>query len=245
MTSIGRRSSPLVPAVVAVAAIATAMVAATVTMRVRSGADGPVDAASSAAVSVLAERCGVGSEAASGFIVADLERSDRLVLTTAHHLLRAESVSVVIDDGRIEPAEVLVLDPDRDVAVIRYRPGQPDDATGLTPASADPDGPTAAHILGPGPDGPTSEEATVLRTTAITVDGKGRRRAIELTADIERGQSGSAVIADQGPDTGLVLGMVFAASRDENDRGWAVAASELAATIKSIEPNARALEPSC
>jgi S1-C subfamily serine protease len=69
----------------------------------------------------------------------------------------------------------------------------------------------------------------VLRRVTASLDGVGQRAAIEIEADIRPGDSGAAVVDDDG----RIAGLVFASSR-VGERGWVVAASELSGALTSI-----------
>jgi len=148
-----------------------------------------------------------------------------LVATAAHTFESGRRAILRTADGAEITAEIAYLDFDRDVALLSvdanvtrvFDLAEAADGTEVTiPTYADPD---RIEI----------KEATVLRSVNATLDGEGRRRAVELSVPIDRGDSGAPVVDADG----RAVGMVFAASR-RDDRGWAVASSELEAAITAI-----------
>ncbi len=148
-----------------------------------------------------------------------------LVATAAHTFEAARGAVLRTIDGTEVPTDIVYLDLDRDVALLIVDSGvaQPfilaeaaDGAEVTIPTYAD-------------AEGVEIKEATVLRSVTATLDGEGRRRAVELSVAIDRGDSGAPVVDVEG----RAVGMVFASSRGD-DRGWAVAASELEAALETV-----------
>lgn len=170
--------------------------------------------------------------------------SGSVVLVTAAHSLDQASGAVVRDeqDG-MRPAAVLFLDPARDIAVLEIESDIVDgaDDRGFTLTEPAPDIPirvvTFADI-----EGPADKTGTVARLVNATLDGEGRRKAIELVAiDIDPGDSGAPVVNGNGD----AVAMVFAAARAD-DRAWAVAASELRdAVAVALDPTTAPSGLSC
>ncbi len=141
-----------------------------------------------------------------------------LAATAGHSFESARGVVLRDVDGSEVPSEIVYLDLARDVALLSldvddhqiYSFAEAEDGAGVTI-------PTYASA-----DGVVEKEATILRSVNATLDGDGRRRAVELSASIERGDSGAPVVDGDGS----AVGMVFAAAR-RDDRGWAIAAAEL------------------
>lgn len=158
-----------------------------------------------------------------------------LVATAAHTFETARGVVLRSVDGEQIDAEIVYLDLERDIALLAIDADNEqifslaeavDDAEVTIPTYAD-------------PEGVELKEARVLRSVTATLDGEGRRRAVELAASIDQGDSGAPVVDDEG----RAVGMVFASARRE-DRGWAVAAVELTKAIDAIASGETAPPPS-
>jgi S1-C subfamily serine protease len=160
------------------------------------------------------DACRTGKVRATGISLAD-----GWIATVAHSFDGIEAFRV---EGR--DLALVYLDLDTDVALLFES-----DAVGphLTLATDVDPGP-ARMVTYPRPDNPPEITAIeVLRLADVTLDGQGRRRALELEADINPGDSGSAVVNDSGE----VIGMIFANSRGL-DSGWAISADEIATALK-------------
>lgn len=144
---------------------------------------------------------------------------DGLALTVAHSFDDAVSVVLRADDGSERMAQLVYIDRERDIALLSF--------TGDTAAKleirSDDDAPADEGRIVVRRDGATIEEPVqLLRRTAVTLDGDGRRDGIELGGAINPGDSGAPLIDDDG----RIIGLVFASSR-ATDTGWAIAGSEL------------------
>lgn len=156
----------------------------------------------------------------SGFVYANAH-----VLTNAHVVAGVRSPRVQVD-GRELSATVVVYDPNRDVAVL-FVPGLSERAL----AFAGPAGTGQSAIVAGYPqDGPFRAVAARVRdrqdirgpniydTRTVT------RQVYSLRAQVLPGNSGGPLLA---PDGG-VYGVVFAASTDTPDTGYALTADEVA-----------------
>jgi hypothetical protein len=150
-----------------------------------------------------------GHERATGFVAGD-----GLVVTVAHVLgdsvvaddrvgRRYESVrgDVITSDGRA--ATIVRLDRDRDLAVLRV------------PGIRGP----RARFGGGGDTTLLGRPAPVVRQIDASVDGGPKRRALEIRADVEIGDSGAPLVTP----TGRVAGVVFARSRARPGVAYATA----------------------
>ncbi|MGF1597682.1 MAG: serine protease [Acidimicrobiales bacterium] len=168
-----------------------------------------------AVVRVQVTGCGgLRQQRATGVALGD----GSLVATVAHTFTEAEAVEVRHGE-RTLGAQVVWLDADHDVALLGLTGG------GVLPALPLGDAPDGAEVTvtTAAADAVAAKPATVLRHVDATLDGTGRRAALEIAAEIEAGDSGAPVTDDDGE----LIGIVFAASRDGDDRGWVVAAEEL------------------
>jgi S1-C subfamily serine protease len=160
---------------------------------------------------------GVGS----GFVV----NSNGLILTNAHVVSGAQSLTVDLPDGRQLPATVVIADSAADLALIRVS------ATGLTAATL---GDSSAVQVGQAvfaigtPLGEYADTVTggIISATdrSITVSGEVRGQSEDLSgllqtdAAINPGNSGGPLI----DATGKVIGIVTAGSGSAQGLGFAV-----------------------
>ena len=154
--------------------------------------------------------------------------------TVAHSLERVSSVELRAAAGEVVDAEIVFIDPAKDIALLRTDVALPDHLTMTAP-----EGPGPVGILTVDDD----DRAVVTRGEItelidITLDGEGRRAAARLSADIEPGDSGAAVLDDDGQ----MVAMVFASGRGGRV-GWAVSATEIEAAVASLDANRPGFEP--
>ncbi len=163
--------------------------------------------------------CGRGVEG-SGFIY-----SDGRVMTNAHVVAGVDDPEVEIG-GDTMSAEVVLYDPDLDVAVLAL------DTSGLPALAFDP---TVAvregvAILGYPLDGPYDVQAgriraeQRLRSPDIYGDGSVIREVLSLRGLVRPGNSGGPIVTSAGE----VAGVVFAASVQDRDTGYALTADQVA-----------------
>ncbi|PZF94364.1 MarP family serine protease [Micromonospora deserti] len=155
----------------------------------------------------------------SGFVYAD----DR-VMTNAHVVAGTRSVAVELNGDRYD-GEVVVYDPDRDLAVL-YVPGLPGPsmrfAAGNAGSGAD------AIVLGFPLDGPYNAQSARIRDVDritgpdIYSAGDVTREIYTIRALVRSGNSGGPLVSSNG----LVLGVIFAAAADDPNTGFAVTAAE-------------------
>ncbi|MEU1754727.1 MarP family serine protease [Micromonospora matsumotoense] len=155
----------------------------------------------------------------SGFVYAD----DR-VMTNAHVVAGTRSVAVELRGERYD-GEVVVYDPDRDLAVL-YVPGLPGPslrfAAGQAGSGAD------AIVLGFPLDGPYDARPARIRDVDriqgpdIYNATKVNREIYTIRALVRSGNSGGPLVSSNG----LVLGVIFAAAADDPNTGFAVTAEE-------------------
>jgi S1-C subfamily serine protease len=170
----------------------------------------------------LAESCSKQVEG-SGFVFAP-ER----VMTNAHVVAGVDDPQVEIGPGSLLPADVVVFDPDTDVAVLLV-PGlerAPLQFQTSPAGQADDD----AVVAGYPQDGPyTTEPARIRnRQTARAPDiysrGTVLRDIFAIRGQVLPGNSGGPLLSTDG----TVYGVVFAAAADDSDTGYALTAAEVA-----------------
>lgn len=206
----GRRLRTVLVALVPVAAI---------------GSTGCAPDPPSAVVAVQADGCGPTTSFGSGGVVD----TDGLVLTSAHVVAGATRIEVVAG-ATSGVARVVAFDPRNDIAYLSV------EWTGLPPAgipiadlrpSAGDTG-TAWVIRDGAPVAvPVAVERRIrIRTDDIYRDRETLRPGLELDADIRPGDSGGLVVVD-----GAVVGVVWARSRRDDRRSYAIDAVAGTATV--------------
>jgi len=191
-----------------------------------SGRGAAVLAAAAGVVKVEGRGCG-GTLSGSGFPIGADE-----ILTNAHVVAGTQQTTVRLPGrGQALPAQVILFDPDSDVAVLRV-PGLA--ATPFTFGTAA-RGATGAIIgyPGGGPEriasgvvnGPmTAHGFDIYNSASVT------RQVLVIEGDIEPGNSGGPFV---GVD-GTVLGVVFARSLSRPGEGFALATAELKPDLDSL-----------
>ncbi|WP_375497698.1 MarP family serine protease [uncultured Jatrophihabitans sp.] len=184
-----------------------------------------------------APECDRGIEG-SGFVYAP-----HRVLTNAHVVAGTRTVRIVVGSGtgdsqRTVPAEVVYLDPGRDVAVL-YAPDLDAPALRFTAAPGRTGDP--ATVLGYPENGPFTVRSarirsqTTVRGSNIYGNGNITRSIYSIRSVVRSGNSGGPLLADDG----TVLGMVFATALDSPDTGFVLTDAEIAAAA-SVGRTARA-----
>jgi len=157
----------------------------------------------------------------SGFLYANEH-----VMTNAHVVAGVRSPSVLTSDGRTLDATVVLYDPRRDVAVL-YVPGF--SRAPLSFAGVAKQGESAV-VAGYPQNGPFRAVAARIRARQpaqgpdIYQSRQVTREIYAVYATVRPGNSGGPLLA---PD-GRVYGVVFAASVDDPNTGYALTASEVA-----------------
>ena len=170
-----------------------------------------------------APSCNAGLEG-SGFSFAPGR-----VLTNAHVVAGVKSVQVVTESGNSVDGEVVYFDPDMDLAVI--------DAPDLTVrplrfSDSATRGDSVAVIGYPENGGLEATPARIrdeLVAPGNDIYGEGAvvREVLSLRADVRPGNSGGPVVNK----TGEVVGVVFAASLDQDDTGYAMTSRQVASAV--------------
>ena len=181
--------------------------------------------AAESVVRVEGRGCG-GRVSGSGFPIA----ADQ-VLTNAHVVAGTRQTTVVTSQGRRFSGQVILFDPERDVAVIQV-PGL--QATPLTFVEAS-RGDHGAVIGYPG-GGPERVVSAVVdgRISAkggdIFAENRVSRDVFVVGADIQPGNSGGPLVDENGS----ALGVVFARSVAHAGEGFALTAQEIAPDLQSL-----------
>jgi len=178
-------------------------------------------------VKILGEApaCNAGLEG-SGFAFAPGR-----ILTNAHVVAGTKSLKVVREDGQAVEGKVVYFNPDMDLAVI----DAPDvGVRSLSFSGSASRGDNVAVIGYPENGGLDATPARirdeqVATGTDIYGEGSVVREVLSLRADVRPGNSGGPVVNREGN----VVGVVFAASVDRDDTGYAMTSRQVASAVAS------------
>ncbi len=170
-----------------------------------------------------APSCNAGLEG-SGFAFAPGR-----VLTNAHVVAGVKSVQVVTESGNSVDGEVVYFDPDMDLAVIdvaepTVRPLRFSDSAARGDSVA---------VIGYPENGGLEATPGRIRDQLVApgndIYGEGAvvREVLSLRADVRPGNSGGPVVNKAGE----VVGVVFAASLDQDDTGYAMTSRQVASAV--------------
>jgi len=183
---------------------------------------------SNSTVKVVGEACERIQEG-SGFVI-----SENVIVTNAHVVAGEETVDVLRPDGKRLPAEVVVFDAPRDLAILFV------EKLALPPlgrASAKV-GSTGAVFGHPG--GQESVRAAPARISdEVAADGEDiygdqtRRQVYILAANLQAGDSGGALV----DAVGKVVGVAFAIAPDRPGTAYALTGSELDRVVLEYNKN--------
>lgn len=185
--------------------------------------DAVVATATDATVRVTARGCDRRYEGSGVTVATDT------IITNAHVVAGADEVRLTGPDGRQHDADVIVYDPERDLAVLEA------DGLGQQPlelghAEAGTEGVSIGYPGGTST--PRVAPVTVSeRRTAVGRDIYGvdetERQVLFLAASLEQGDSGSPVVDADGE----VVGIVFAVSPDRDTTAFALDRTEVDAVL--------------
>ncbi len=178
-----------------------------------SGSDGA--AIEEATVRVRAQGCGPRVELGTGTSI-----DNGLVVTAAHVVAGATQVDVVDPSGTMIDAEVVLFDPDLDVAALR-----PAAAAGPpVPLRSEPPRPGDVGLVGLIADDGSVEltevdvvQRVTIRTTDILREEHVERPGLRVTIAVEPGDSGAMVHLPDG-----AVGIIWSRSTTDDDQAWTV-----------------------
>lgn len=183
------------------------------------------EASAGSTVRIVGEGCGFLQEG-SGFVAAD-----GYVVTNAHVVAGVDEPRVQ-SQNRDQVARTVLFDPDLDIAVLLI-PQSPGPALAFADAAGR--GDTGAVLGYPGGGALDVSPAAVRRAfDAVGRDiyggGEAVRSVLELQAEVLPGNSGGPFVLSSG----VVGGVVFAASTTESEVGYAIAAGEVAPRVQEV-----------
>lgn len=156
-----------------------------------------------------------------------------VILTSAHTLAGADSVTVTDRNGTAAPARIVAFDPEMDLALLAADIPLPAVALTDDPPTTD-EAPGLAGTIVVERDGrlvvePITVERRVMITTEdIHREGETRRPGYEITADIEPGDSGALVVIG-----GSGIAVVWSRSVRTDGKAWAIDPIRAGDTIRS------------
>lgn len=159
----------------------------------------------------------------SGFVVAP-----RVIVTNAHVVAGEDTTEVILADGSRAEADVVLFDPDRDIALLTVA----DLAIPPLPIADIEAGGTGAVFGHPGGGpleiSPFAVEEEVEAMGRDLYDRRDtRRQVLILASDLAPGDSGAALV----DLVGNVVGVAFAIAPDQAGTAYALTAQELLATL--------------
>jgi uncharacterized membrane protein required for colicin V production len=163
----------------------------------------------------------------SGFVVAP-----QTVVTNAHVVAGQDETEVLTQSGDRLDAVVVGFDPDRDLAVLEV-PGLGADPLPVSDAD---EGAVGGVFGYPGGGDLRVAPFEIARELAargrdIYNEGATTRQVFEISAGLERGDSGAALV---DPD-GAVVGVAFAIAPDRSDVAYALTTEELATAVEEAD----------
>ncbi len=174
---------------------------------------------------MIAEGCSLAATTGSGVVVG----VDGQVVTAAHTIRGATTITVVDSAAGEHAATVVAFDKDTDLAVLDVGTlDAPPLDLGIARIG------TGATLTWTRVDGIAFDVVEVTRRLDITIediygDGRVQRSGIEIQADIVVGDSGGPVL----DETGAVIGVIYANSRVRDGIGFATDHDEIAEVIEA------------
>ncbi len=199
--------------------------AAIVILIASCGRAGSPQPSTAATVGIRASGCSLVDAFATGVAVAP-----DLVVTAAHTVAGTSAVIVIDQAGGESTAQLVGFDPRQDVAILRI-----DGDLEYAPLGSARSGQSAVLATWHPDSGFETVEVSVTRLLRVSiediyVDELTERLAFEIAAEITKGDSGGPVFTNQGE----VAGIVYAASREREDAGFVLRASEVATLLEDV-----------
>ncbi|MEM9609221.1 MAG: trypsin-like peptidase domain-containing protein [Actinomycetota bacterium] len=196
------------------------------------GADRPESAPEDAVFGVVLEQCRALTSARGTAVAVGTYAA----VTVAHSFEDVASFELVDRHGVVWPADVVLVDPAVDLAVLQLRAPHPAPLE-LVDIELGTDG---RMISFADAAGQRIEPVEIRRRVNATLDGADPRRALEVGVSARRGDSGAPVL----DALDRVGGIHFASSR-RAERGWAIDVSEVRAVLERADASAGSVELGC
>jgi S1-C subfamily serine protease len=177
--------------------------------------DSDLDAIVASTVRVRADGCGPRTELGTGTSIPD-----GLVVTAAHVVAGAEQVEIVDRAGTAIGAEVVMFDPDLDVAAVRPSTGIDSSVLLRDEVGRQGEVGVVALISSDGTAEPVAVDVlqrVAIRTTDIYRDQPVERPGLRIDVSVEPGDSGAMVHLPGGG-----VGIVWSRSTAAEDQVWTV-----------------------
>lgn len=174
-----------------------------------------LEAIVAATVRVRADGCGPRTELGTGTSIPD-----GLVVTAAHVVAGADRIEIVDASGATLAAEVVLFDPDLDVAALRPSTDISSSVVLRDEAGRQGEGGVVALISTDGIAAPIAVDVlqrVVIRTTDIHLDRPVERPGLRIGVGVEPGDSGAMVHLPGGG-----VGIVWSRSTTAEDQVWTV-----------------------
>jgi len=201
------------------------VVAAAITITIASCGGTQPSPSTAATVGIRASGCSLVDGFGTGVAVAP-----DLVATSAHTIAGTSGIVVIDQAGGETAAQVVGFDPRQDVAILKI-----DGALEYAPLGSTMAGESGVLATWRPDNGFDTVEVSVTRLLRVTIEDiyvneLTERLALEIATEVTKGDSGSPVFTSQGE----VAGIVYAASRERQNVGFVLRASELTALLDSV-----------
>ncbi len=181
-------------------------------------------------VGVRATGCSLVDDFGTGVMVHTPDGT--IVATVAHTVAGASEVFVIDSRGIERSAAVIGFDPQDDIAILTVAALTAEGAPLGQIAAGDLSSIVSYHPeAGLGQVSARVSKRLLVTIEDIYVEEIGERRALEVDADTDHGDSGAPVFNLEGEVTGII----YARSRERDGVGFAVAASEIEDVIGTID----------
>lgn len=172
-----------------------------------------------AIVGIQAVGCRAFPERGSGMLVEVTGSDEPLVLTSAHVVAGADRITVTHDEVEVG-ATVVAFDPDMDLAYLAADGLAASHAWTVDSSAVEGGEHATVYVVRDGEVVAVPSDVgrrIRIRTEDIYVEGETLRPGYELSAQVQPGDSGGAVVVD-----GQVVGVVWASSRQDDRRAYAI-----------------------
>lgn len=186
-------------------------------------------------VGIVAEGCGLTVSVGTGAII-DRGDEEAVVVTVAHTIKGATSVTVIDADGGQFEARVVAFDKDADLAALDVSGLSNPALDAVVGSAAAADGSEGSMITWDPDDGVEQVPVVIVKRLRVTIediyiDEVVERTALEIAGPVTGGDSGGPVLDAEGN----VIGIIYANSRARELVGFATDQHELADLLDSVD----------